>query len=182
MITAVSGTRATFLSAIEGDIKDPASITASLDAADAAATHFDGIIDQYVHGYKSRSIPEPVIALYRSASKPLLLSGLYTHYICYGSHTRHRFAEVPVEVVATEWARMAAGALGTLESYSKANMGFPENVFQRLYANPWEAGVREAGVGFFKRSSVAAAFKDRYATGITLGMTLSIATARLQPA
>jgi hypothetical protein len=61
-----------------------------------------------------------------------------------------------------------------LDSYSRHNQDFPQAVFRELYAIEADSTVG-AAVGWWKRSRVEAAIRDRFATGVVLGMTIDMA-------
>lgn len=137
------------------------------------------IIQTYINSWSSPSlsgVAQDVQDLYRRSSPALIAFGLYTHCLCFGSHYRHAFAGLNDTVLAREWQRKAARALSTLTAYSKAHSGFPEGVFNLFYAADIRPTV-QSRVGWFRRGRVEAAFRDRFATGLVLGMTVDTLTA-----
>lgn len=171
--------RQRFEQVIAGGVRDPSLVRASLDQAESVAKHFEGLIDRYLHNYRSPSIPPQLAAFYADVSRRMILYGLFMHFICFGSNNRVKFKQLDSERLYDLWEERAVRALSKLDAYSKDNQGVPDAVFRELYALDAEPAVRQSGVWWFKRARIETAIRDRFATGIMFGIAVDIATARL---
>lgn len=160
-------------------VRDPASVSASLELADSVAKHFAMLIERYLEAYRSPSIPPRLASFYANVSPNMLMYGLFTHFICFGSHHRGKFQHLDEGHLYELWEEEAATALSTLDAYSKGNRGLPDAFFRALYAIEAEPIVRESGGWWWKRARIQGAIRDRFATGVVLGMAVDMATAKI---
>ena len=160
-------------------VRDAAFVQASLDLAQNVADHFEALIDQYIQDYRSPNVPAELESCYATVSPKMLMYGLFTHSNCYGSDNRVKFQQVDQQHLYNRWEDMAARALSTFNQYSRENQGIPDALFQELYALDVEPTVSNSGVWLWKRLRTKSAIKDRFATGVVLGMAIDVATANL---
>lgn len=171
--------RERFQEVIRDAVRDPTSVCASLDLADSMAKHFAVLIDRYLQTYRSPTIPPMLSSFYADLSPRMLMYGLFTHFICFGSDNRSKFERLDQQNLLQIWEEMVARALSTLNDYSRNNQGFPDAMFRQLYAVEGERTARESGVWWWKRSRIEAAIRDRFATGVVLGMAIDLATEKV---
>jgi hypothetical protein len=158
-------------------VRDAAFIHASLDLAENVAKHFARVIDAYLQYYRSPAIPPKLASSYSVVSPRMLMYGLFTHFICFGSDYRDKFQMLDEKRLWKRWNEMAVRALSIFSSYSKDHQGVPEALFLELYALDAEPSVRDSGVWWGKRMRIQSAIRDRFATGVVLGMAVDMMTA-----
>lgn len=160
-------------------VRDAAFVRANLDLAQSVADHFEALINRYLKNYRSPNVPAELGSCYVAVSPGMLMYGLFTHFICFGSDNRVRFQQVDQQHLYNRWEEMAVKALSTFDEYSKENQGVPDALFQELYALDVEPTVSNSGVWLWKRVRVKSTIRDRFATGVVLGMAVDMATASL---
>ena len=161
---------------IAGGVRDADLVRRSLDLGQSVAVHFGALIDQYFQNYSSPAIPAQLGSFYLAVSPRMLTYGLFTHFICTGNNNRVRFQEVDQQRLYNRWEEMAARALSEFDVYSNENQGFPDALFWKLYALDVEPTVSNSGGWWWKRARIKSAVRDRFATGVVLGMAVDLAT------
>lgn len=171
--------RQRFDEVIRQAVRDTGSVGTSLDLADSVAKHLAMIIDRYLQASRSPAIPPSLAAFYADVSPRMIMYGLYTHFICFGSDNRGRFLRLDQGLLYQLWNQKAARALSTLDAYSKGNQGVPDTLFEKLYTVDAEPSVCESGDWWWKRVRIKSAIRDRFATGLVLGMAVDTETAKI---
>lgn len=171
--------RERFQEVISDAVRDRASVCASLDLAERVAKHFVVLIDRYLQAYRSPSIPPTLSSFYADLSPRMLMYGLFTHFICFGNENRSKFERLDQQNLLLMWEKMATRALSILNDYSRDNQGFPDALFQQVYAVEGEQTVRESGAWWLKRKRIEVAMRDRFATGVVLGMAIYMETEKV---
>lgn len=115
---------------------------------------------------------------YLTASERMIKYGLYTHYFIFNSPNRSKFRQIDTERFYSYWVEKAVTALSAFAECDKLNQGVPGVVFGELYSLEVEPQIRQSGVGWWRRLRVESAFRDRFATGMVLGLALDVTTHR----
>ena len=168
-----------FMLTIQQGVRDPALVNAAVETAEAAFTHFDLVIREYLELYRSPRVPEKLTPCYVETSRSMVLYGLYTHFICFCSDHRPEFARIGEQCLYDRWSEMALKAISILNGYNRDNQGLPELFFRRLFVLESYPYLKVLKPWFWSRTRLEGAVRDRFATGVVLGMVIDMETAKL---
>lgn len=124
------------------------------------------LIEKYIDlGFEG--VPDNLRSEMKETCRTLLYYGLFTHCMFYTSEHRlkHKFNH---DTFFTTWSVKSITA--TINSYSKANHGYPDAIFDSYYNSSAESLLKRMGLGWWRRMRGRAKIHFFYTSGVNLGM------------
>lgn len=171
--------RDTFEEVAAKGIRDWDLMRTSLNFAEAATSHFTDLIERYVQTVKSSAVPASLQNFYAITSPRMITYGLFVHSTCFGSEHRSKFRQIDKVTFYRTWLEHSVRALSTLKTYSADHSNVPDAIFAELFTLEAEPALNEARLGWWRRIRIHSAIRDRFATGVVLGIDLDMTAAKI---